>query len=458
MVDAIVASDIAPDVDGRSESRKGRRWYKSLTLQVALAAVAGILLGWWSPQGGVAMQPLGDTFIRLIKMLVTPIAFLTIVSGVATVGDLKRVGRIGGSALLYFEVVTTVALALAMVCANIFRPGEGMISPGVNSAIDARQFESADAGSFVGHFLSTLVPDNIVGAFARGDLLQVVLFGILFGCAAVLVGKRAQPLLDFVHAVSDILFKIIGLVMQLAPLGAFGSLAFAVGKYGLASVLVLGKALACVYLTSAVFVVVVLGLLCRLSGFSLLRLLRFVGDEIMIVVGTATSETVLPQLIAKLNRLGCSAPAASLVLPTGYSFNADGASIYLAIAALFIAQAYGIHLSFTQQAGVLFLLMLTSKGAGGVGGAGFITLAATLSATHVLPVEGLGLLIGVDRFMTQSRSVTNIIGNSVATVIVSRWAGEFDADKANAVYAETFGPGVRFSAAQRPARPAVGNP
>jgi aerobic C4-dicarboxylate transport protein len=419
-------------------------WYFGLTMQVFVAAVIGIALGHYFPQVGEAMQPLGDTFIKLIRMVVAPIAFLTIVSGVATVGDLKRVGKIGGSAILYFEIVTTAALALGLIVADVVKPGAGL-GHAAAAAVDVRQYQDAAAGNSVVHFLTNLVPDNVVGAFARGDLLQIVLFGVLFGCAGTLVGAKAEPLLNVIHSTSTIMFRLINMVMRLAPIGAFGAMAFSVGKYGIGSVVILGKVLACVYATSIIFVVAVLFVVARASGFSLYRLLSFAGAEILIVVGTAASESVLPQLIAKLNRLGCSLPAASLVLPTGYSFNADGASIYLSIAALFIAQAYGIDMTLGQQIGLLVLLMLTSKGASGVGGAGFITLAATLSATHVLPVEGLGLLIGVDRFMTQARATTNIIGNIVGTVVVSRLAGEFDDAQAGQVYADYFGPGTRFN-------------
>jgi aerobic C4-dicarboxylate transport protein len=323
-------------------------WYLGLTMQVFVAAVVGIALGHYFPQIGEAMQPLGDTFIKLIRMVVAPIAFLTIVSGVATVGDLKRVGKIGGSAILYFEVVTSAALALGLVVADVFKPGAGL-SHASAASVDIHQYQQAAAENTVIHFLTTLVPDNVVSAFARGDLLQIVLFGVLFGCAATLVGERAAPLLHVIESSSTIMFRLINMVVRLAPIGAFGALAFSVGKFGIGSVVILGKVLACVYGTSILFVVMVLFVIARASGFSLYRLLNFAGAEILIVVGTAASESVLPQLIAKLNRLGCSLPAASLVLPTGYSFNADGASIYLSTAALFIAQAYDIDMSLGQQ-------------------------------------------------------------------------------------------------------------
>jgi aerobic C4-dicarboxylate transport protein len=427
-----------------------KRWYQDLTVQVAIAALLGVALGHWAPAVGVMLQPIGDTFIKLIKMVVGPIAFLTIVSGIATVGDLRRVGRIGGLALLYFEVLTTVALVIGMIVADLLRPGDGLMRNDLIAGVDISQYKSSGGSAdYLQHFLTNLVPDSVVGAFARGDLLQIVCFAILFGCSAALLGERARPFNDLAHATSAILFKLIAIIMRIAPLGALGAIAYTVGKFGVGAVLVMGKVLACVYGTSIFFVLVVLNGLCRLYGFSMIRFLRFVGAEIMIVVGTAASESVFPQLIAKLTRLGCSAPAASLVLPTGYSFNADGASIYLSIAALFIAQAYGIQLDLSQQIGILLLLMLTSKGAAGVGGAGFIVLAATLSATHALPVEGLALLVGVDRFMTQARATTNIIGNAIATVIVSKAAREFDHAKADAAYAEVFGPGMRFKLESR---------
>lgn len=426
-------------------SRGGAGWHKDLTVQVLVAAIAGIALGHFAPDLGAAMQPLGDTFIKLIKMVVGPIAFLTIVSGIATVGDLRRVGKIGGVALLYFEVVTTGALILGLAAANLFRPGQGVVRSAADQAVDLSKYQtSGGTGDFVRHFLTEMVPDSVVGAFAKGDLLQIVLFAVLFGSAAALLGSKAEPFIKVVHSVSDILFKVIALVMRVAPIGAFGALAYTVGKFGIGSVISLGKVVACVWGTSAFFIFVVLNLLCWLSGFSFLRFLRFVGAEVMVVIGTAASESVFPQLMAKLNRLGCSAPASSLILPTGYSFNADGASIYLSIAALFIAQAYGIDLSLGQQIGILLLLVLTSKGAAGVGGAGFIVLAATLSATHALPVEGLALLVGVDRFMTQSRATTNIIGNAVATVVICRLVGEFDDEKAEQAYRDDFGDGTPF--------------
>ncbi len=449
-IEGMKAEPPATMQEGAPAKPRRKPWYRDLTVQVIVAAVAGIALGHAAPDLGTAMQPLGDTFVKLIKMIVGPIAFLTIVSGIATVGDLRRVGRIGGYALLYFELATTAALILGLIVADVLRPGDGIAPHAIGAGVDIAKYQtSGGTGNFLLHFLSDIVPDSVVGAFAKGDLLQIVLFAILCGCGAALLGPKADPFLKLVHSVTDVLFKVIGIIMVIAPIGAFGALAYTVGKFGIGSVLALGKVVACVWGTSFIFVFVGLNLLCRLSGFSFLRFLRYVGPEIMVVVGTAASESVFPQLMAKLNRLGCSAPASSLILPTGYSFNADGASIYLSIAAMFIAQAYGIPLSLEQQIGILLLLVLTSKGAAGVGGAGFIVLAATLSATHILPVEGLALLVGVDRFMTQSRATTNIIGNAVATVIVSRLAGEFDEAQAEATYSETFGPGHRFSLRRR---------
>lgn len=422
-----------------------RRWYGNLTVQVVLAILLGIATGHLAPAFGQAMQPLGDLFIRLIKMVVAPIAFLTIVSGIAAIGDLRRVGRIGGMALLYFELVTTLALGIGVVVMNLLRPGDGFDRAAFGAgAVDVTKYSQMAGEHYMLDFLTHLVPDNIVAAFAKGDLLQIVLFGILFGCAAALAGDRVKPALDAMHALADILFKIIALIMRLAPIGAYGAMAFAVSKYGLGSVLVLGKLMMAVYVTCALFVFVVLNAIARMCGFSLLRFLRFVGQEIMIVFGTASSESVLPRLMARLERLGCSSPTVGLVLPTGYSFNMDGTSIYLSMAALFIAQAYGIDLSLGQQIGLLVLLMVTSKGAGAVAGAGFVTLAATLSATHALPVEGLALLIGVDRFMAEARSVTNIVGNSLATVVVAKMCGEFDETAADAAYREHFGDDARF--------------
>ncbi|MET0314946.1 MAG: C4-dicarboxylate transporter DctA, partial [Hansschlegelia sp.] len=422
-----------------------RRTSSNLTLQVVVALCAGAALGMLWPGFAVSLQALSDTFIKLIKMVIPPIAFLTIVIGIAEVSDLKKVGRIGGSALLYFEVASTLALIIGLIVVNLVRPGDGFDRSRVGAvAVDVTKYASASADRYMLDLLSNIVPDNAVAAFAKGDLLQIVFFAIAFGCAAVLIGDRAKPFVVVAQAANNILFQLVALIMRLAPLGAFGAMAFTVGRYGLGSILVLGHMLLSVYLTCALFVGVVLGAIARAYGFSLFRFIRYIGAEVLVVLGTCSSESVLPRLMTKLQRLGCSKSSVGLVLPVGYSFNADGTAIYLSMASLFIAQAYGIDMSFGQQLGLLLLLLVTSKGSGSVAGSGFVVLAATLSATHVLPVEGLLLIIGIDRFMSEARSVTNIIGNSLATVVVAKMSGEFDPVAAEAVYAEAFGPNVPF--------------
>ena len=418
---------------------------KNVTFQVIVCLCLGVLLGHFSPAAGQAMQVFSDLFIRLIRMVIPPIAFFTIVIGLAEIRDLKQLGQIGGRALIYFEVVSTLALVVGLIVMSIIKPGVGFDRSHIAGPMpNLSQYTSVPMGTYMGDFFLNIVPDNAVAAFAKGDLLQIVFFGILFGCAAVLIGDDAKPVIGVAKSATEILFKIVGLIMRLAPLGAFGAMAFTVGKFGVGSILVLGNMLAAVYITSTLFVVVVLGSVSRLYGFSILRFIRFIGDETLIVFGTCSSETVLPRLLTKLNRLGVSRSCVGLVLPVGYSFNADGTALYLSMAALFIAQAYGIDLSLWQQLGLLFLLVVTSKGSGSVAGSGFVVLAATLSATHILPVEGLLLLIGVDRFMSEARSVTNVIGNSLASVIVAKMSGEFDPAAAEGAYAEAFGPGIRF--------------
>jgi aerobic C4-dicarboxylate transport protein len=423
-----------------------RKFSNNLTAQVVLALLLGVTVGALWPSVGISMQMLSDIFIKLIKMVIPPIAFLTIVIGVAEVRDLRRLGRVGGQALIYFEVVSTIALIVGLIVMNVLKPGAGFDRATVASqAVDISKYKAAPVGSYLFDFISGIVPDNAVGAFARGDLLQIVFFGVLFGCAAVLVGERARPFVLLAKSANDILFKIVGMIMRLAPLGAFGAMAFTVGRYGVGSILVLGQMLVAVYITCIIFVFGVLGTIARVSGFSFTRFLRYMGEEALIVLGTCSSESVLPRLMDKLEHLGCTRSSVGLVLPVGYSFNADGTAIYLSMAALFIAQAYGIEMSLAQQCGLLLLLLITSKGSGSVAGSGFVVLAATLSATHVLPVEGLALLIGIDRFMSEARSVTNIIGNGLATVVVSKMSGEFDPVQADAAYAERFGAGVKFN-------------
>jgi aerobic C4-dicarboxylate transport protein len=389
--------------------------------QVLVAIALGVALGQFRPDAGVAMRPLGDTFIALVRMAIAPIIFLTIVLGIAGSGDLKQAGRVGVKALVYFEVVTTLALALGLLVANVLQPGAGLdpakLPHGDTSAyVTPGDHASGSILSIVTH----IVPSSIVDAFARGDVLQVVFVAILIGIAIAAVGEPAQPLLAVIDATSRVMFRVVRYIMFVAPIGAFGAMAYTVGTFGLAALRPLARLMADVYLTMGLFVFVVLGLIARAAGFRIVRYLAYIKDEILLVLGTSSSEAGLPGLMAKLERMGCPPSIVRLVVPAGYSFNLDGTSIYLSMAVLFIAQAYGIHLTIGQQLATLALLMLTSKGAAGVTGSGFIVLASTLGATKLVPVEGVALILGVDRFMSEARAIVNLIGNGVATIVVSR--------------------------------------
>jgi aerobic C4-dicarboxylate transport protein len=396
----------------------------NLTVRVLVAIALGTLVGALWPHAGRAMKPIGDTFVNLVRMVIAPVIFLTIVGGIAHSTDLKRVGRVGLKALVYFEVVTTCALAIGLMVMNVFRPGEGVdaarVATGDVSALAAQGKELR----FV-DFLTHIVPSSVVGAFAQGEILQVVFFSILFGVALVSLGPAGRPVARMLDRLMQVFFRIVGLVMVVAPIGAFGAMAYTIGNFGVASLLTLGRLMACVYATMALFIFVVLNVIARFAGFSLFRLLAFIKDELLIVVGTSSSEVVLPRMLDKMERFGCARPVVALVIPAGYSFNLDGTSIYLSMATLFIAQAYGVHLSLGQQLGVLGVLMITSKGAAGVTGSGFIVLASTLTALRVLPVEGVALVLGVDRFMSEARAITNLIGNAVATVVIAKSEGAF---------------------------------
>ncbi|HEY7089326.1 MAG TPA: dicarboxylate/amino acid:cation symporter [Tepidisphaeraceae bacterium] len=399
--------------------------HQNLTFQVLTAICIGLLIGYFRPAWGQALQPLGEGFIRLVKMVVGPIIFLTIVVGISTMGDLKKVGRVGGIALLYFEIVTTLALAIGLLVANVVRPGAGIATQSATLAATTQYSQEAQKHS-ISEFLLNIIPDNIVNAFAKGDLLQILLFSVLFGLAVAALGPRAAGLVRGMERLSDVMFRVVALIMKVAPLGALGAMAYTIGKFGIGSLVPLAKLMGCVYLTMLLFIFVVLGSAARLFGFSLLRYLAFIKEEILLVLGTSSSESALPRMIERLEQLGCGRAVVGMVIPAGYSFNLDGTSIYLSMAVLFIAQAFGIELSFWQQIYLMAILMLTSKGAAAVTGGGFVTLAATLQATHVLPVEGLALLLGVDRFMSEARAITNLIGNGVATICVSKMEGEFD--------------------------------
>ncbi|MGN6392727.1 MAG: C4-dicarboxylate transporter DctA [Gemmatimonadales bacterium] len=400
------------------------RLSRHLTAQVLVAIVLGALLGAYWPTAGRAMKPLGDTFVNLVRMVIGPIIFLTIALGVGHTSDLRRVGRVGLKALIYFEVVTTFALAIGLAVVNAVRPGAGIDASGVSAGVVA-QYTASSARFDAVAFLTHIVPSSVVGAFAQGDILQVVFFSILFGVALASLGRAGRPVARMLERLMQVFFRIVAIVMAVAPIGAFGAMASTVGSFGVGSLLTLGRLMACVYATMVLFIFVVLGTIARLSGFSLLRLLGYIKDEILIVLGTSSSEAVLPRMLDKMERFGCDRPVVGLVIPAGYSFNLDGTSIYLSMATLFIAQAYGVHLALGQQLAVLGVLMITSKGAAGVTGSGFIVLASTLSAMRVVPVEGVALVLGVDRFMSEARAITNLIGNAVATVVIAKSEGAF---------------------------------
>ena len=404
------------------------RILRSLYVQVLVAVVAGALIGYLWPETGVALKPLGDGFIRLIKMLIGPIVFCTVVLGISGMEDLKKVGRTGGLALVYFEVVSTIALVIGLVVVNVVRPGAGMhVDPATldTSAVAQYASQAQQAGGFADHVLN-VIPTTIIGAFASGDVLQVLLFSVLFGFALHAVGGRALALYAMIEQLSSALFRIVGWIMRLAPIGALGAMAFTIGKYGVGALLSLGKLMACFYLTCLLFAFVVLGSIARAAGFSLWRFLRYIREELFIVLGTSSSESVLPRMMSRLESLGADRSVVGLVIPTGYSFNLDGTAIYLTMAAVFIAQATDTPLGLGQQLGLLAVLLLTSKGAAGVTGSGFIVLAATLSAVGHVPVAGVALILGIDRFMSEARSLTNLVGNGVATLVVARWCGQLD--------------------------------
>ena len=401
------------------------RLLKNLTFQVLVAVSLGILLGVVAPDTAKSLKPLGDTFINLVKMVITPIIFLTIVHGIASMADLRKLGRVGGKALLYFELVSTLALAIGLIIVNVTKPGAGLDISKMAMG-DVSKYTSAGAQQSTLEFMLHIVPSNVVAAFASGELLPVVFFSVLFGIALTAVGDAGREIADLLVRFQAVFFKIVSMVMVLAPIGAFGAMAYTVGAFGLKTLVPLARLMLDVYLTMAIFVFVVLGLICRAYGFRIWKFIRFIKEEILLVLGTSSSEAALPRMLQKLEQYGCAKPVVGLVIPTGYSFNLDGTSIYLSMATIFIAQVYKVDLSLSQQLGLLGILMLTSKGAAGVTGSGFIVLASTLAATRTVPVEGVALLLGVDRFMSEARAITNLIGNGVATLVVSRSEGAFD--------------------------------
>lgn len=404
------------------------RLFKNLTFQVLIAVTLGIVLGVVAPATAKSLKPLGDTFINLVKMVITPVIFLTIVHGIASMADLRKLGRVGGKALLYFELVSTLALAIGLIIVNVTKPGAG-IDISTMAMGDVTKYTTAGAQQSTLEFMLHIVPSNVVAAFASGELLPVVFFSVLFGVALTAVGDAGRDIADLLVRFQAVFFKIVSMVMVLAPIGAFGAMAYTVGTFGLKTLVPLARLMLDVYATMAVFIFVVLGLICRAYGFRIWKFLRYIREEILLVLGTSSSEAALPRMLEKLERYGCAKPVVGLVIPTGYSFNLDGTSIYLSMATIFIAQVYKIDLSWSQQLTLLGILMLTSKGAAGVTGSGFIVLASTLAATRTVPVEGVALLLGVDRFMSEARAITNLIGNGVATLVVSRSEGAFDDEK-----------------------------
>jgi aerobic C4-dicarboxylate transport protein len=417
-------------------SQPRRPWYTILYIQVLIAIAIGILIGHFFPNTGKALKPLGDGFISLIKMMIAPIIFCTVVHGISSMGDLKKVGRVGVKTLFYFECVSTLALVIGLIVGDLLQPGHGFnIDP---TTIDPKSVATyvarAKDEGIVNHLLA-IIPDTFIGAIAKGDLLQVLLVSILSGFAIAQMGEIGVRVAHAIDMAAKVFFRIIAIIVRVAPIGAFGAMAFTVGSYGLASLWNLLELVATFYLTSLIFVLVVLGTIAKLAGFSILRFIGYIKDELLIVLGTSSSETVLPQIMMKMERLGASRSVVGLVIPTGYSFNLDGTNIYMTLATLFLAQATNTHLGLSQELGILVIAMITSKGASGVTGAGFVTLAATLAIVPDIPIQSLALLLGIDKFMSECRALTNLVGNGVATVVISRWEGELDTTKLHEIMA-----------------------
>jgi len=404
----------------------------SLYVQVLIGIVLGGALGYLQPAWGVSMRPLGDAFVNLVKMLIGPIIFSTVVVGLAGMGDLKKVGRVGAKALIYFEIITTLALVIGLVVSNVFTPGAGFhADPASLDAKGIARYAGAAKEMGTVEFLMHIIPKTFVSAFAEGEILQVLLLAVLFGLALGNIGEHGRPILNLLNEVARVFFGIVSMVTRLAPLAAAGAMAYTIGQFGLGSLARLGALLACVYLTCAVFILLILGAVARLAGFRILRIIRYIREELLLVIGTSSSESALPGLMDKMERAGCARPVVGIVVPSGYSFNLDGTCIYLTMAALFVAQATDTPMSLWEQLGLLAVLLVTSKGAAGVTGSGFITLAATLAATGKIPVAGMALILGVDRFMSEARAITNFIGNAVATLVVAKWEGALDESKAS---------------------------
>ena len=409
-------------------------WYAQLWIQVLIAMAVGVGLGWFYPETGVSMQPLGDAFIKAIRMLIGPLIFCTVVHGIAHMADVARVGRVAIKAIIYFEVLTTIALIIGLVMVNLWHPGSGMnvdLSK-VNASVLAPYIKQTEAVGFV-HFMMNVIPNTFVGAFAEGNILQVLFISVLCGFALILLGPAGKPLIDLIRSASQMIFKVVGFIMWVAPLGAFGAIAFTVGKFGVGSLASLGMLLICFYATCLIFIFGVLGVVAALCGFNILKLIRYLWEEILICVATTSSETVLPRLMNKMENVGCEESVVGLVVPTGYSFNLDGTCLYLACAAVFLAQATNTPLAVPEQISLLLILLITSKGAAGVAGAAFVVLAATLAAHQVIPVASIALILGIHRLMSQGLTPTNFIGNAVATIVVANWEKALDKAKLHAV-------------------------
>ena len=409
----------------------GKKFYQHLYVQVLTAIVIGVALGHFYPESGVAMKPLGDGFIKLIKMIITPIIFCTVVTGIAGMEDMKKVGRVGVKALLYFEIVSTVALAIGLAIVTLVQPGAGFNADVTKIDTKALAAITTQAKSYsTVDFVMNIIPNSVVDAFAKGDILQVLLFALMFGFALSAMGAKGKPVYNFIDKTAHAFFGVVGIIMKAAPIGAFGAMAFTIGKFGVGSLSRLGLFMGCFYLTCLLFIFVVLGSIAKLCGFSIFKFISYIKEELLIVLGTSSSESALPRMMVKLENLGCTKSVVGLVIPTGYSFNLDGTSIYLTMAAVFVAQATNTPLTAVQTFTILAVLLLTSKGAAGVTGSGFVTLAATFTAIPTIPVAGLALILGIDRFMSQARAITNLIGNGVASVVVSKWENELDMEKA----------------------------
>ncbi|WP_180066623.1 dicarboxylate/amino acid:cation symporter [Acinetobacter sp. YH12129] len=418
--------------------------YKSLYFQVIVAIIAGVLVGHFSPSGtqiingteqyvkgwGELFYPLGQGFIKLIKMIIAPVIFCTVVSGIAGMESMKSVGKTGGVALLYFEIVSTIALIIGLAVINIAKPGVGMnVDPASLDTSGISKYVESGAAQSTQDFFMNIIPNTVVGAFAEGEILQVLLFALLFGFALHKLGDAGKPVLKFIDQIAHVFFNIVNMIMKLAPIGAFGAMAYTIGKYGISSLAQLGQLIICFYITCLLFIFLVLGSIARICGFSILKMIRMIREELLIVLGTSSSESVLPRMLKKLELAGAEKSVVGLVIPTGYSFNLDGTSIYLTMAAIFIAQATNTPLDISHQITLLLVLLISSKGAAGVTGSGFIVMAATLSAVGHIPVAGLALILGIDRFMSEARALTNLVGNSLATIVVAKWVGQLDKEK-----------------------------